>query len=384
MNKHLEIIVFILFIISGCNPELKTESDNNIGVYCVLETGKDIQEVIVQSINISDGDTTYLPAAGASVQIMSKDSIYTLKETDQGVYQYRFKPALGKIYTLYVTTTDGVKLSSTISVPNEITVKQNQAAHIPTSFEHAHGWGKVTLYNAAYPGIIITPSEGEEDFYVVVTTATTATLRNESIPLKYLATNITTADPLTKVELSTIQQELSSEPEYAFSFPQEDSSISLSFYKDFLLIKNPHKFNSGRLLATKGNDNHELWDSGFFIVSGPDPSPTRTRISDRSAEGISAFGSDSCYYYLHDIFVTHLSEKYVNIYKNQNGFPTEKMDPIVAFKNKEESNISGGVGLFAANMGYVGYRWVRYFSDLHNKKFRDFYLSTPKYEGEEY
>lgn len=357
-------LLVLLLIMQGCKPELGNGNDNNIGVYCVMDLNKDVQEVILMESSASKRDTSYLPVQGAMVEILNRDSVYTFTEVEPGVYQYCFTPAIGQAHTLHITTPDREEIKASVYVQNKPKFAFNQAYNIPVSFGHKPDWER-KLYNAPYPGIALESMDASEDYYVLIRALTAPqSFEETSVQLPYLATNSAHADPITKMET----------PEVEFPYPQNDNSINLSIHKDFILIKNPHEEIPARLLTEQFGE--DIWDNGFFITAGPNPSKVKRPVRYISADTRSIFDDDLCNMYMQNVSITHLSGRYVDCYKDQPGFPNHIVDPTVAFRKTEYSNIKGGTGIFAVNLGKIAYQRLDYQDDLHNQAFREHYLAS--------
>ena len=206
--------------------------------------------------------------------------------------------------------------------------------------------------------------------------------------MKYWSTNHTGADPLTKVDLDFIESGLVAYQDNAFSYPEDDASLNLSFYRDYLLIKNPHEFNPNRLLGTNylyNEDGNQRWDDGFIVTAGPFTAPfpesTKVPLRDMSQGAIAVFGQDYCQTYSMKLTFVLLTGVYVDYFKNMPGFPDVQYNQSYVFGNKECSNINGGVGIFTSKViEYNTFSNFVYSDDIHSKEFREYYLSNNRFE----
>ena len=170
-----------------------------------------------------------------------------------------------------------------------------------------------------------------------------------------------------------VKEELKSYPEEAFSCPQDDSTVTLSFYRKYILAKNPHKFNSNRLLGIDyyyDPNGKEYWDNGFIITGGPFTKLTPHILRENTPEARLKFGKDSCNEYAIQLIFKQLTCEYVEFFKDMPGFPNVQYDPKMVFSNRKYSNINGGVGIFTSSvMTFTLYPHFLYWSDIHNKNF---------------
>ena len=375
------LIAAVFFIACDKNNTPHSEQQGDVGVYCVLEPDRAYnQQVILRRLSLPGEPEVYTPAANAQVSISAGDEVYELYETaSPGVYRANFQPQLGQQYTLNIITAKGEHITSTMKIPEAMEVKRSSSVHFPASW---HG----PLHNALYPGIVISADNANEEYYVLIKGHPNYDGYPADDTLKYWSTNHTGADPLTKVELGFIESGLASYQDNAFSYPMDDPSMKMSFYKDFLLIKNPHKFNSNRLLGINyqyNKDGDEYWDNGFVITAGPFARFSKYAkgpLQDMSPEAVAAFGRDFCETYSLCLTFVQMTTEYVEYFKNTPGFPEVQNDQIYLFK-KDCSNINGGVGIFTSKV--TTYNLIPYFvytNDIHNKEFREYYLSSRQFE----
>ena len=95
----------------------------------------------------------------------------------------------------------------------------------------------------------------------------------------------------------------------------------MSFYKDFILLKNPHEFNPNRLLGVNykyNEDGDEYWDNGFVITAGPFARFSKYAkgpLQDMSPGAVAAFGRDYCETYSLCLTFVQMTNEYVEYLK---------------------------------------------------------------------
>lgn len=379
--------ILVILIVCGCDKndapqELKQQGE--VGVYCVLEPGRIYnQQVVLKRLPLPGESQIYTSVLGAKVQIASEGKVYDFEETSvPGVYSADFQPRLGQKYSLSVVTPEGEEITSSMSIPDQVKIQTSNAI---TSYYPWYG----PLDNVMYPGFVVSANNVNEDYYILIKGNPIYYGGRSSDSLKYWATNHTGADPITKVDLKYIESGLAGYQSNAFSYPEGDESIALSFYRDYLLIRNPHQFNPNRLLGTNylyEEDGGQRWDDGFIVTAGPFAAPfpesTKVPLRDMSQGAIAAFGQDYCQTYSLKLSFVQLTGLYVDYFKNMPGFPDVQYNQSYVFENKEYSNINGGVGIFTSKvMTYNPSSNFEYTDDIHNKEFREYYLSNNKYEN---
>lgn len=371
------LITIILFIACDKSDTPRLEEQGEIGVYCVLEPGRAYnQQVILKRLPLQGKSDIYTSVLNAKVTISSIEEVYELFETAiPGIYRADFQPKLGQQYTLDIVTAEGEKITSVTKIPEAVEIKRSSAVHFPASWDGP-------LSNALYPGLVIYAENVNEDYYVLIK----GHPNYDGIPatdtLKYWSTNHTGADPMTQVHLAYIEAGLASYQDNAFSYPQDDPSLKMSFYKDFILLKNPHEFNPNRLLGVNFRyieDGDEYWDNGFVITAGPFARFSKYAkgpLQDMSPRAVAAFGRDYCETYSLCLTFVQMTNEYVEYFKNIPGFPEEQYDQTYSFK-KDCSNIVGGAGIFTSKvMTYNLNPYFVYTNDIHNKAFREYYLAN--------
>lgn len=385
--KKLTLFLVCIFLLNSCTkddtPNMREHSE--IGVYCVLEPYRNYnQQVILKRLPPAGEDEVYTSVFDAKVTISTEGAIYDFFETaTPGVYKADFEPQLGKTYKLDIVTPEGEKITSNMSIPEAVTVFWSTAWNISETFKHVAWYGP--LYNAAYKGINVSTKKPDDDYYLLISGRPSYTGTATADTLEFLTTNLKDTDELTQVNITTVKEELKSYPDEAFSYPQGDTTVSLSFFRKFILAKNPHKFNSNRLLGVDyyyEPNGKEYWDNGFLITGGPFTKLTPYPLRENTPEARQKFGRDSCYQYSMCLTFMQLTDEYVEYFKDMSGFPNIKYDQNMVFRNKQNSNINGGVGIFTSKvMTYTLYPYFQYWSDIHNKNFREHYLSTVKIGG---
>ena len=376
----LSVIVFV-----GCNKDdaPKVEERGEVGVFCVLDPDRAYnQQVVLKRLPLQGAPEIYTSIMGAQVKITAQGKVYEFSETYvPGTYRADFQPQLGQQYTLDIVTAEGEEITSTMSIPGKIKIGSSKASN----FSMASWYGP--LSNVSYPGFVVSADNVNEDYYLMVSGHPNYFGRPSTDNLTYWATNHTGTDPITKVDLNSIEAELSEYQDYAFSYPQDDASIKLTFHKDYLLIRNPHQFNPNRLLGTNymyNQDGEESWDDGFIITAGPFAIISdfaKVPLRDMSSEAISAFGKDFCETYTMSLTFVQMNGTYVEYFKNMPGFPNVQYNQSYVFGNKECSNINGGVGIFTSKVkSYKLSQDFVYTNDIHNKAFREYYLSSNEFD----
>ena len=376
-------IIISAFIFYSCdrNDQPEQVQLGEIGVYCVLEQGwgANQQRVILKRVPLPGEPEIYTSVKGAQVRISIAGKVYEFSETSTpGMYTADFYPQVDKLYKLEIVTQEGEHITSTMTIPSGIRIRRSSA----DSFPHKLWTGP--LNNALYPGLVITSINDEENYYVLIKGQASYDGKTSNENLKYWATNHTGADPVSKVGLESIEAEMDQYGENAFSYPDGDPSLALSFYKDYILVKNPYQFNSNRLLGTNYRyiqDGEEYWDNGFILTAGPFvkfPESAKVPLLDMSSEAISAFGRDYCETYSLKLTFVQMSDEFVNYFKDVPGFPNVQYDQSYVFK-KDGSNINGGVGIFTyRGVSYNYNSDYSYTNDIHNKEFREYFLESKK------
>ncbi len=385
LRFFLCVSIIIAAIICSCdrNDVPEPVQLGEVGVYCVLEPDMSFnQKVVLKRLPLPGEPEIYTSVSGAKVEIASQGEVYEFSETMvPGVYKADFKPVLGQQYTLGIVTPEGDVITSTMSIPGEIKIGSSNAADLMNTSWYG------PLNNAVYPGFAVSAENVDEDYYIVVKGHPIYYGRPSGDTLKYWSTNHAGVDPINKVDLKFIESDLAAYQDNAFSYPEDDASIKLTFHKDYLLIRNPHQFNPNRLLGTNymyNQEGEESWDNGFIVTAGPFAAfseSTRVPLRDMSPEAIAAFGQDYCQTYSMKLSFVQLAGGYVEYFKNMPGFPDVQYNQSYVFGNKEHSNINGGVGIFTSKVKtYKLEQNFVYTDDIHNKGFREYYLSSKQFE----
>lgn len=383
--KNLIFIFLAFILLLGSCEKNNAPNRGEVGVYCILKPdSKYNQQVILKRLPQEEEVEIYPSVYGAKIKISTEGAVYDFFETPKpGVYEANFNPQFGKTYNLDIITQEGEHITSCMYIPEKATIFWSTAFSISETFKHTAWYGP--LYNAAYKGINVSTKKPDDDYYLTIAGRASYSGIVNPDTLEFLATNLEGTDKITLTDIATVKEELKSYPEEAFSYPQDDSTVTLSFYRKYILAKNPHKFNSNRLLGIDyyyDPNGKEYWDNGFIITGGPFTKGTPHILRENTPEARLKFGKDSCNEYAIQMIFKQLTCEYVEFFKDMPGFPNVQYDPKMVFSNRKYSNINGGVGIFTSSvMTFTLYPHFLYWSDIHNKNFREHYLSTIKVGG---